>query len=235
MIRTELAAARAAGKPVVVSMGGMAASGGYWISTPANYIVANPSTLTGSIGIFGVINTVENSLDYLGVHTDGVSTSPLADVSMTKSLPPEVSEMMQLSIENGYKRFITLVADSRKKTPEQIDQIAQGHVWTGQDAKSNGLVDSLGDFDDAVKKAAELAKLKQWHIEYYQDEPSFFDMVMDSMSVSVRAMLPEALQAYLPAPVATAAKAMKAESDKLAAFNDPQSRYAFCLTCANVR
>ena len=87
-------AARAAGKPVVVSMGGMAASGGYWISTPANYIVANPSTLTGSIGIFGVINTVENSLDYLGVHTDGVSTSPLADVSVTKSLPPEVSEMM---------------------------------------------------------------------------------------------------------------------------------------------
>jgi hypothetical protein len=114
--------------------------------------VANPSTLTGSIGIFGVINTVENSLDSLGVHTDGVATSPLADVSVTKSLPPEVSEMMQLSIENGYKRFITLVADSRKKTPEQIDQIAQGHVWTGQDAKSNGLVDSLGDFDDAVKK-----------------------------------------------------------------------------------
>ncbi|MDU2881108.1 MAG: signal peptide peptidase SppA, partial [Enterobacter sp.] len=235
VIRAELAAARAAGKPVVVSMGGMAASGGYWISTPANYIVANPSTLTGSIGIFGVINTVENSLDSLGVHTDGVATSPLADVAVTKSLPPEVSEMMQLSIENGYKRFITLVADSRKKTPEQIDQIAQGHVWTGQDAKSNGLVDSLGDFDDAVKKAAELAKLKQWHIEYYQDEPSFFDMVMDSMSGSVRAMLPEALQAYLPAPVATAAKAMKAESDKLAAFNDPQSRYAFCLTCANVR
>ncbi len=213
----------------------MAASGGYWISTPANYIVANPSTLTGSIGIFGVINTVENSPDYLGVHTDGVSTSPLADVSVTKSLPPEVSEMMQLSIESGYKRFITLVADSRKKTPDQIDQIAQGHVWTGQDAKSNGLVDSPGDFDDAVKKAAELAKLKQWHVDYYQDEPTFFDMVMDSMSGSVRAMLPEALQAYLPAPVATAAKAMKAESDKLATFNDPQSRYAFCLTCANVR
>ena len=177
----------------------------------------------------------EKSCILCGRHTDGVATSPLADVSVTKSLPPEVSEMMQLSIENGYKRFITLVADSRKKTPEQIDQIAQGHVWTGQDAKSNGLVDSLGDFDDAVKKAAELAKLKQWHIEYYQDEPSFFDMVMDSMSGSVRAMLPEALQAYLPAPVATAAKAMKAESDKLAAFNDPQSRYAFCLTCANVR
>lgn len=235
VIRAELAAARAAGKPVVVSMGGMAASGGYWISTPANYIVANPSTLTGSIGIFGVITTVENSLDSIGVHTDGVSTSPLADVSITRALPPEVQQMMQLSIENGYKRFITLVADARHSTPEQIDKIAQGHVWTGQDAKANGLVDSLGDFDDAVAKAAELAKVKQWHLEYYVDEPTFFDKVMDNMSGSVRAMLPDAFQAMLPAPLASVASTVKSESDKLAAFNDPQNRYAFCLTCANVR
>ncbi|HAY9119135.1 TPA: signal peptide peptidase SppA [Shigella sonnei] len=235
VIRAELAAARAAGKPVVVSMGGMAASGGYWISTPANYIVANPSTLTGSIGIFGVITTVENSLDSIGVHTDGVSTSPLADVSITRALPPEAQQMMQLSIENGYKRFITLVADARHSTPEQIDKIAQGHVWTGQDAKANGLVDSLGDFDDAVAKAAELAKVKQWHLEYYVDEPTFFDKVMDNMSGSVRAMLQDAFQAMLPAPLASVASTVKSESDKLAAFNDPQNRYAFCLTCANVR
>lgn len=235
VIRAELAAARAAGKPVVVSMGGMAASGGYWISTPANYIVASPSTLTGSIGIFGVINTVENSLSSIGVHSDGVSTSPLADISMTKALSPEVQQMMQLSIEYGYKRFITLVADARKRTPEQIDKIAQGHVWTGEDAKANGLVDSLGDFDDAVAKAAELAKLKQWHLDYYQDEPTVLDMVMDSMTGSVRAMLPEAIQAMLPAPLVSAANTVKTEGDKLAAFNDPQNRYAFCLTCANVR
>lgn len=235
VIRAELAAARAAGKPVVVSMGGIAASGGYWISTPANYIVASPSTLTGSIGIFGVINTVENSLSSIGVHSDGVSTSPLADISMTKALSPEVQQMMQLSIEYGYKRFITLVADARKRTPEQIDKIAQGHVWTGEDAKANGLVDSLGDFDDAVAKAAELAKLKQWHLDYYQDEPTVLDMVMDSMTGSVRAMLPETIQAMLPAPLVSAANTVKAEGDKLAAFNDPQNRYAFCLTCANVR
>ncbi|APZ65636.1 signal peptide peptidase SppA [Salmonella enterica] len=235
VIRAELAAARAAGKPVVVSMGGMAASGGYWISTPANYIVASPSTLTGSIGIFGVINTVENSLSSIGVHSDGVSTSPLADISMTKALSPEVQQMMQLSIEYGYKRFITLVADARKRTPEQIDKIAQGHVWTGEDAKANGLVDSLGDFDDAVAKAAELAKLKQWHLDYYQDEPTVLDMVMDSMTGSVRAILPETIQAMLPAPLVSAANTVKAEGDKLAAFNDPQNRYAFCLTCANVR
>ena len=235
VIREELAAAKAAGKPVVVSMGGMAASGGYWISTPANYIVASPTTLTGSIGIFGVINTVENTLDSIGVHTDGVATSPLADMAVTKALPPEVQQMMQLSIENGYKRFITLVAQARNSTPEAIDKIAQGHVWTGEDAKANGLVDSLGDFDDAVAKAAELAKVKTWHIDYYQSEPTFFDMIMDSVSGSVHAALPQAIQAYLPAPLASAANAVKAESDKLAVFNDPQNRYAFCLTCANIR
>lgn len=235
VIRSQLAAARAAGKPVVVSMGGMAASGGYWISTPANYIVANQSTLTGSIGIFGIINTVESSLDSIGVHTDGVATSPLADVSVTKALPQEVQDMVQLSIESGYKRFLNIVAQSRHTTPDQVDKIAQGHVWTGEDAKANGLVDSLGDFDDAVAKAAELAKLKQWHVDYYQQDPSFVNMVLSSMSGSVRAALPEALQAYLPAPLSAAARVMKEEGDKLAAFNDPQNRYAFCLTCANIR
>ena len=149
-------------------------------------------------------------------------------MAVTKALTPEVQQMMQLTIENGYKRFITLVAQSRKSTPEAIDKIAQGHVWTGEDAKSNGLVDSLGDFDDAVAKAAELAKVKTWHIDYYQSEPTFFDMVMDSMSGSVRAALPQALQA-------SAASAVKAESNKLAVFNDPQNRYAICLTCANIR
>lgn len=235
VIRDELEAAKAAGKPIVVSMGGMAASGGYWISTPADYIVASPNTLTGSIGIFGVINTVENSLNSIGVHTDGVATSPLADVAVTKSLPPEVQQMMQLTIENGYKRFINLVAESRKKTPEEIDAIAQGHVWTGQDAKANGLVDSLGDFDDAVAKAAELAKLKTWHLVFWQDDPTFVDMVFNSVSGSVRAMLPQALQAYLPAPLADAALAVKAQNDKFGTMNDPQNRYAFCLTCGDVR
>lgn len=235
VIREELAAAREAGKPVVVSMGGMAASGGYWISTPASYIVASPSTLTGSIGIFGVINTVENSLDAIGVHTDGVATSPLADVATTKALPPEVQQLMQLSIENGYNNFLGLVAKSRNKTPEQIDQIAQGHVWTGSDAKSNGLVDSLGDFDDAVAKAAELAKLKDAHLSWSQDEPTLFDALLGQMDVSVRAALPEAIKAYLPAPMADVMADMKKQPGLFNEMNDPQNRYAFCLTCGDVR
>ncbi|AJK17107.1 signal peptide peptidase SppA [Yersinia pseudotuberculosis] len=235
LIRAELAALRAAHKPLVVSMGGMAASGGYWISTPANYIVASPSTLTGSIGIFGVINTFQNSLASIGVHTDGVATSPLADVSLTKALPPEFSQMMQINIENGYKTFIDLVATSRHKTPEQVDQIAQGHVWIGLDAKSNGLVDQLGDFDDAVKKAAELAKLKTWQLNWFVDEPSLSDLILGQMSASVHAMLPAAIQTWLPAPLSAMALAVKDQPGLFNTLNDPQNRYALCLTCGDVR
>ncbi|CNF93809.1 signal peptide peptidase SppA [Yersinia frederiksenii] len=235
LIRSELAALRAANKPLVVSMGGMAASGGYWISTPANYIIANPSTLTGSIGIFGVINTFQNSLESIGVHTDGVATSPLANVSMTKDLPPEFSQLMQINIENGYKTFIDLVATSRHKTPEQIDQIAQGHVWIGMDAKNNGLVDQLGDFDDAVKKVAELAKLKTWQLNWFVDEPSLSDLIFGQMSASVQAILPAAIQAWLPAPISAMAQAVKEQPSLLNTLNDPQNRYALCLTCGDVR
>ncbi|RTY55433.1 signal peptide peptidase SppA [Pantoea sp. YU22] len=234
-IREELAAAHAAGKPVVVSMGGMAASGGYWISTPADYIVANPSTLTGSIGIFGVINTLENSLDSIGVHTDGVATSPLADVASTKALPTEVQQLMQLTIENGYRNFVGLVAASRHKTPEQIDAIAQGHVWTGSDAKANGLVDALGDFDDAVKKAGELAKVAKPQLAWYQDQPGMFDMLLNQVSASAQAVLPTTLKAWLPAPMLEVMSAMKQQPGLLNNLNDPQNRYAFCLNCGEVR
>ncbi|MGP2969382.1 signal peptide peptidase SppA [Serratia marcescens] len=235
VIRSELAAVRAAGKPVVVSMGGMAASGGYWVSTPADYIIASPSTLTGSIGIFGIINTYEKTLDTLGVHTDGVATSPLADIAVTKALPQEFSQMMQLNIENGYKNFLDLVAKSRKMTPQQVDQIAQGHVWLGSDAKANGLVDQLGDFDDAVKKAAELAKLQQWQLNWFVDTPSLSDMVLSQFGVSVHAMLPAAIQAMLPAPLASVANAVKEQPSLFNNLNDPQNRYAICLTCGEVR
>ncbi|WP_455820451.1 signal peptide peptidase SppA [Pseudomonas cerasi] len=234
-IREELAAAKAAGKPVVVSMGGMAASGGYWVSTPANYIIASPNTLTGSIGIFGVINTVENSLDAIGVHSDGVATSPLADIASTKALPTEVQQLMQLSIENGYKNFLSLVATSRNKTPEQIDQIAQGHVWTGSDAKANSLVDALGDFDDAVAKAAELAKLKQPQLSWYQNDPSLIEVLFSQIDASAHAALPETLKAWLPAPMLEVMNAFKEQPGMMGDLNDPQNRYAFCLSCGNVK
>ncbi len=234
-IRDELLALRKTGKPLVVSMGGVAASGGYWVSTPANYIIASPSTLTGSIGIFGMVSTFENSLDYIGVHTDGVATSPLADISPTKQLPEEFSQLMQMSIESGYKRFLSIVSESRHKTPEQIDSIAQGRVWLGSDAKDNGLVDQLGDFDDAVKKAAELAKVKDYQLDWYLTEPSLFDSLFNELSASVVASLPESLQVLMPSPLIEMAKALKQQPGVFSELNDPQNRYAICFSCSNIR
>ncbi|MDB6370153.1 signal peptide peptidase SppA [Photorhabdus bodei] len=235
VIRTELAALRATNKPVVVSMGGMAASGGYWIATPANYIIANQSTLTGSIGIFGVITTYENSLEHIGIHTDGVSTTPLAGISVTKGLSKEFSALMQLNIENGYNNFIGLVATSRHKTREEVDKIAQGHVWTGNDAKTNGLVDQLGDFDDAVTKAAELAKLDNPELDWMQPEMSFSELLMNQLTTTAQAIVPEAVQAWLPAPLVQVAQEVKQQSEFYRHLNDPQNRYAFCLNCGDVR
>ncbi|WP_192456886.1 signal peptide peptidase SppA [Musicola keenii] len=235
LIRAELAAVRQAGKPVVVSMGGMAASGGYWISTPASAIIASPSTLTGSIGIFGVLTTFENSLDSVGVHTDGVATSPLADLAETKGLPSETAQLMQINIERGYKTFVSLVAQSRKKTPEDVDAIAQGHVWIGSDAKANGLVDQLGDFDDAVKKAAELASLEHYQLSWFTENADLFSVMFSQIRGSVYAMLPTALQAALPAPAVRLAETVQTQISALNALNDPQNRYALCLTCGEVR
>ncbi|WP_391529337.1 signal peptide peptidase SppA [Photorhabdus akhurstii] len=235
VIRTELAALRAANKPVVVSMGGMAASGGYWISTPSNYIIANQSTLTGSIGIFGVITTYENSLEHIGIHTDGVSTTPLAGISVTKGLSKQFSELMQLNIENGYNNFIGLVANSRHKTREEVDKIAQGHVWIGHDAKTNGLVDQLGDFDDAVTKAAELAKLDNPELDWMQPEMSFSELLMSQLTTTAQVIVPEAVQAWLPAPLAQVAQEVKQQSEFYRHLNDPQNRYAFCLNCGDIR
>ncbi len=231
LIRSELASVRAAGKPVVVSMGGMAASGGYWISTPANYIIASPSTLTGSIGIFGVINTFENSLESIGVYTDGVSTSPLADISLTKGISPQFADMMQITIENGYETFIGLVAQSRHKTPAEIDKIAQGRVWIGQDALKNGLVDQLGDFDDAVMKAAELAKIDSVELDWMKPELSFMDQLLLELTTNVQAAMPDVLQAFLPPAVATD---IRQQAQFFLKMNDPQNRYAFCLNCADI-
>ncbi len=234
VIRSELAQISISGKPIVISMGGMAASGGYWISTPADCIIASSGTLTGSIGIFGIINTYERMLDSVGVHTDGVTTSPLADITATKSLPEAFSHIMQLSVENGYNNFIDLVAKSRKMAPQQVDKIAQGRIWLGSDAKANGLIDQLGDFDDAINTAAELAKLKQWQLNWFVDRPSLTDIVLHHFSNTIStfsAWPTETAQRILPDPLESIVISVKEQSSLLNKLNDPQSRYAFCLSC----
>ncbi|KQX18344.1 MULTISPECIES: signal peptide peptidase SppA [unclassified Sphingomonas] len=159
-IRSAILEAKGLGMPVVVSMGGLAASGGYWISTPADRIIADPATITGSIGVFGILPTFEGSLAKLGLSADGVKTTPLSgEPDVFRGTSPQFDAMMQGSIEDIYRRFTGLVAQSRKLPIARVREIAEGRVWAGSSARQIGLVDGFGSVDDAVAEAARLAKL----------------------------------------------------------------------------
>ena len=159
-IRREVVALQAAGKPVVVSMGDLAASGGYWISMNADRIYADPSTITGSIGIFGMVPNFSRALDKIGVHTDGVGTTRFAGAfDVTRPMDPAVGQVIQSVINKGYADFTGRVADARKKPVEAVDEVARGRVWSGAQAKERGLVDAFGGLKDAVADAASRAKL----------------------------------------------------------------------------
>jgi protease-4 len=159
-IRREVVALKDAGKPVVVSMGDLAASGGYWISMNADRIYANPSTITGSIGIFGLIPTIPRTLEKIGVRTDGVGTTRFAGAfDITRPLDPQVGQVVQSVIDKGYRDFTGRVAKARGRSVGEIDAIARGRVWTGAQAKERGLVDQFGGLEDAIADAATRAKL----------------------------------------------------------------------------
>ena len=231
VIRNEIQALKEAGKPVVVSMSGIAASGGYWISTSADKIVAQPTTLTGSIGIFSVIATVEKGLKKVGINNDGVGTTPFAGIGITRGLSEKAGQAIQLGIEHGYHRFISLVSESRNMSLDAVDKIAQGRVWTGRDAMHAGLVDQMGDFDDAVALAAELANVDSYNL-YWVEEPlspteQLLQQLADQLNVSsgldISALLPESMQPL--------GKQLMQDAKVLSSFNDPQGMYALCLTC----
>ena len=159
-IRSAILQAKAQGLPVVVSMGNVAASGGYWVSTPADLIFAEPDTITGSIGVFGIIPSFEGTLAKMGITTDGVRTTPLSgQPDVAGGTTPEFDGIMQLGVEDIYRRFVGLVAQSRHKTPQAVDAIAQGRVWDGGTARQLGLVDRFGGLDDAIAEAARRAKI----------------------------------------------------------------------------
>lgn len=171
-IRREVVALKEAGKPVVVSMGDLAASGGYWISMNADRIYADPSTITGSIGIFGMIPTIPRTLEKIGVHTDGVGTTRFAGAfDITRPLAPEVGQVVQSVIEKGYRDFTGRVAKARERTVAQVDQVARGRVWSGAQAKERGLVDAFGGLQDAIDDAAtraELGKEGDYRVRYIE-------------------------------------------------------------------
>ncbi len=231
VIRHEVEALKQAGKPVVVSMSSLAASGGYWISMSADRIIAQPTTLTGSIGIFGVITTFEKGLNQLGVHTDGIGTSPFSGVGITNGLSKGASEAMQMGIEHGYHRFISLVGANRDMTTEAVDKVAQGRVWTGQDALNHGLVDQLGDFDDAVAAAAKLAKVSDYQLKWVDKSLTPTQQLLQDLFSTVDASLGAHIEQYLPDALKPAATQMVQSADLLNRFNDPKGYYAFCLNC----
>lgn len=231
VIRNEVQALKEAGKPVVVSMSSLAASGGYWISMSADKIIAQPTTLTGSIGIFSVITTFEKGFNKLGIYTDGVGTSPFSGEGVTTGLSQGASQAFQMGIEHGYQRFIGLVSNNRNLSLEEVDKVAQGRVWTGYDALQFGLIDQIGDFDDAVAEAAKLAQLDNYNL-YWVEEPlspteQFIQELMKQVSVSIgfdfQSLLPQSLQ-----PIA---QQMEQQASLLQSFNDPKGYYAFCLNC----
>ncbi|WP_088310200.1 signal peptide peptidase SppA [Novosphingobium sp. B 225] len=181
-IRLAVERFKAKGRPVAVSMANLAASGGYWVSTPAQRIFAQPSTITGSIGIFSVIPSFEGALAQYGVHSDGVRTTPLSgQPDPFSGFTPEVDAMLQANVEAGYNRFIGLVAGARKKSPQQIDAIAQGRVWDGGTARQNGLVDQFGGLDDAIGWAAQQAKLDSWHPAFYRTDANPYASLMERL------------------------------------------------------
>ncbi len=183
-IRQALLQAKAKKLPVVVSMANVAASGGYWVSTPADRIFAEPDTITGSIGVFGIIPSFDRALAKVGVNADGIATTPLSgQPDVFGGVNDEFNAMAQASVEDIYGRFTGLVAKSRKQPIEKIREIAEGRVWAGGTARQIGLVDQFGGLPEALAAAAKLAKIDgSYHAKYYEDEPSEFSRMIASLT-----------------------------------------------------
>lgn len=231
IIRQEVLNLKQAGKPVIASMSTYAASGGYWISASADQIWAAPSTITGSIGIFGMFMTYENSLDYLGVHTDGVGTTDFSGLSTVRALNPTMGAIIQRSVEHGYDQFIDLVGQNRHMSKEEVDSIAQGRVWIGQTAKELGLVDELGYLDDAVSSAAEMAQLDTFDIKYVQPSLSPRELFWKQLFGQTSVALAKAHFANSDSALIGMVKQLVSEFEAIAQLNDPRGVYAFCLAC----
>ena len=230
IIRQEIELIKKAGKPVVASMGTYAASGGYWISAPADKIIASPSTITGSIGIYGFFMTFENSLSRLGVHTDGIGTTDIAGFGVTRPLTDGMAKIFQLNINRGYQDFISLVADNRNMTLEQVDNIAQGRVWSGLKAKELGLVDELGDLAMAIEVAAGLAELKTFDTLLIEKEKSAKDLFLQGLIGQATSFFPSSEIINLSNTDKLFIQ-LKAELSHLNLLNDPQGVYSLCMAC----
>ena len=228
IIRRELELLKATGKPLVVSMGSMAASGGYWIASLADMIWATPTTLTGSIGIFGAFPTLENSLNRMGIHNDGVGTTEVADAfRMDRAMNPVAARAIQQNLEHGYKQFLQIVANGRDMSPEQVANAAEGRGWSGEDAVKLGLGDHLGGLDKAVDAAAQLANLKEYEDQVIELPLSPREQILRQIgrvSAPIQNLLVPSQWQQLMAPFKQAGEFLKA-------MNDPAGLYLHCTDC----
>ncbi|MDG1448275.1 MAG: signal peptide peptidase SppA [Porticoccaceae bacterium] len=236
VIRDAMAATRAEGVPIVVSMGSVAASGGYWIATEADRVLALSTTITGSIGVYGIVPTVERSMEALGIYSDGVSTADISGImQLDRAMTPQAEMVFQAGVDNIYTQFLALVAEARNSTPAEVHEIAQGRVWTGEQALELGLVDQLGDLNEAVKVAAELANLADYMVDYRRKPLSAYEQLLLSMSSSAGTSLAnldiETKDSWLPDLLSRQAKTLVQPLQALDNLSDPRGMYLFCDQC----
>ena len=238
-IYQELLAFRATGRPVVVSMGDLAASGGYYISAPADEIWANPATITGSIGIFAAFPTVNRALDKVGISVDGVGTTPLSgEFRVDRPVGPAAAKLLQATINRGYEEFLARVGAGRKKAREEVDAIAQGRVWSGVDAQRLGLVDRLGTFQDAVQAAAKRAGLAEgkYAIDYLEPDLSWAQELALNVKTGAARALAGSWRASPDAPLLEAARRLDPVQRELlrwSRLSSPGRLYAYCFCSAH--
>ena len=230
LIRQEVLLLKKSGKPVIASFAGVAASGGYWIAANADEIWASPTTITGSIGIFGAIPNIEGTLAEIGITTDGVGTTPLVSAGINKPIPEKLSNIIQSNIENGYQRFLNLVAEGRNMTVEQVNEIAQGRVWGGRKAQEVGLVDYLGNIDQAIEAAVARADLDDYKVVHMEDKIPFEVQLMSRLFDNQSKM-----SSYIANKQNSPEQILLRKiTEKLSLFsklNDPHHAYVLCVDC----
>jgi len=231
-IYREVLALKQAGKPVVVSMSDVAASGGYYIAAPADQILASANTITGSIGVFAAIPTFSRTLGKLGVSVDGVGTTPLSGAQrLDRPLSSELARLLQITVDHSYEEFLARVAKGRSKTREAVDAIAQGRVWAGSDAKQQGLVDRIGTYDDAVKEAAARANLKPGYgVRRIEPELSLAQQLLFQVrSTGERWLRRIGIVQSGAAQFVRRLRPLDAELARWARLSAPNSVYAYCF------
>ena len=231
IIHREIELTRQSGKPVIASMNSIAASGGYWIASAADEIWAAPTTITGSIGIYSAFATFEKSLDYLGVHNDGVGTTRVADAFDTaRPLNPIIADSMEQVIQHNYQRFIKTVSEGRNLSLQDVEKIAQGRVWSGKTAKELGLVDQFGNLQDAVQSAANMANLKDYDVIYIEQPLTAREILIKRLNRFLAGAANNIL-GRAAHPAVRVFKKLGPELEAIVELNDPQGVYAYCLVC----